>query len=113
MAFKSAFAAARKAGKKTFTYNGKSYNTKLASDTPSKAPTPTANPKKAAAESRRSPVAKRAAARTASSGSASMATHAASERKYKNDDVRSFRKKQSAKKVGVASGGRVGVSGRK
>lgn len=28
--FKSAFAAARKAGKKTFDWNGKSYNTKLA-----------------------------------------------------------------------------------
>ena len=28
-AFEKAFAAARKAGKKTFTFNGKSYNTKL------------------------------------------------------------------------------------
>lgn len=30
--FKEAFAAARKAGKSTFTWNGKSYNTKLRSD---------------------------------------------------------------------------------
>lgn len=40
--FKSSFAAARKAGKKEFTWNGKRYNTKLASDskTPAKGPVP-------------------------------------------------------------------------
>lgn len=44
MAFGKAFAAARKAGKKEFTYQGKKYNTKLAVETPKKAPTPTARP---------------------------------------------------------------------
>ena len=44
MAFAKAFAAARKAGKKVFTYNGKSYNTKLAADTPKKGPIPSARP---------------------------------------------------------------------
>lgn len=45
-AFGSAFAAARKSGKKTFMFRGKSYNTKLASDIklPKNAPTPTARP---------------------------------------------------------------------
>lgn len=47
--FSSAFAAARKAGKSTFSWNGKSYNTKVASSgngTPSKAPRPSARPAK-------------------------------------------------------------------
>lgn len=44
MAFGKAFAAARKAGKKEFTYQGKKYNTKVAAETPKKAPTPTARP---------------------------------------------------------------------
>ncbi len=41
--FKAAFAAARKAGKKVFDWNGKSYNTKLAPDampSPKARPTP-------------------------------------------------------------------------
>ena len=46
--FKSAFASARKSGKKVFTWNGKSYNTKLAdvpakkkfASTPAKGPVP-------------------------------------------------------------------------
>lgn len=38
--FGSAFKAARKAGKKEFSWNGKRYNTKLASDTPKATPTP-------------------------------------------------------------------------
>lgn len=52
--FKNAFASARKGGKKTFSWNGKSYNTKLKGEsvaakqvyksTPQKAPTPTARP---------------------------------------------------------------------
>lgn len=37
--FAQAFAAARKAGDKTFMFNGKSFSTKLASDKPSNAPT--------------------------------------------------------------------------
>jgi len=46
--FNSAFAAARKAGKGTFTWNGKSYNTKVAkgNGTPAKAPRPTSRPVK-------------------------------------------------------------------
>lgn len=41
MTFKSAFAAARKAGKKEFSWNGKRYSTKLREDkAPSKSPTP-------------------------------------------------------------------------
>lgn len=44
MAFGKAFAAARKAGKKVFTYNGKKYNTKLAADTPEKGPIPESRP---------------------------------------------------------------------
>lgn len=43
--FDAAFAAARKAGKKTFKWNGKLYNTKLKSETKTaKAPTPTPRP---------------------------------------------------------------------
>lgn len=37
--FAQAFAAARKAGDKTFMFNGKSFSTKMASDKPSNAPT--------------------------------------------------------------------------
>ncbi len=44
--FSKAFAAARKAGKKEFTWNGKRYNTKLKSETKKKSPpTPTPRPK--------------------------------------------------------------------
>lgn len=44
--FSKAFAAARKAGKKEFTWNGKRYNTKLKSETNRKSPpTPTPRPK--------------------------------------------------------------------
>lgn len=49
--FSDAFAAARKAGKKEFKFNGKSYNTKRADDTPQKGPIPSPaprNPSKAA-----------------------------------------------------------------
>jgi len=45
-AFKSAFAAARKSGKKVFSFEGKSYTTKLASSAPKK-PTPTPTPRPA------------------------------------------------------------------
>ncbi len=44
--FKDSFAAARKAGKKTFSWNGKSYNTKLAPSTPKKGPVPAQKPVK-------------------------------------------------------------------
>lgn len=47
MAFGKAFAAARKAGKKEFTYQGKRYNTKVAATTPKTAPTPTPSPRRA------------------------------------------------------------------
>lgn len=40
MNFKSAFAAARKAGKKVFTWNGKRYNTKLAKTPKKNVPMP-------------------------------------------------------------------------
>jgi hypothetical protein len=43
-AFETAFAAARKAGKKEFKYNGKSYNTKLKSEGKSFAKTPKKGP---------------------------------------------------------------------
>ncbi|MER9596124.1 hypothetical protein [Mesorhizobium sp. M0244] len=46
--FKSAFAAARKSGKKVFTWEGKRYTTKLAASTPKKAPIPTPKPTQAA-----------------------------------------------------------------
>lgn len=46
--FNSAFASARKSGKKEFTWNGKRYNTKLKGEgfesTPKKAPVPTSKP---------------------------------------------------------------------
>lgn len=44
--FKEAFASARKSGKKNFTWNGKSYNTKVKDsvDLPKTAPTPTKRP---------------------------------------------------------------------
>ena len=38
--FEAAFAAARKSGKKTFSFKGKSYTTELAKDTPKKGPVP-------------------------------------------------------------------------
>lgn len=44
-AFGKAFNAARKSGKKVFTFNGKSYNTKVAADTPKKGPIPSAAPR--------------------------------------------------------------------
>lgn len=45
MTFKEAFAAARKAGKGTFTWNGKKYTTKLREDAaPKKSATPKAKP---------------------------------------------------------------------
>lgn len=44
MAFGKAFAAARKAGKKVFTYNGKKYTTKLAAETPNKVAVPPSRP---------------------------------------------------------------------
>ncbi|RVB05693.1 hypothetical protein [Mesorhizobium sp. M7A.F.Ca.CA.004.02.1.1] len=47
-AFKSAFAAARKSGKKVFSFEGKRYTTKLATSTPKTAPTPTPKPSQAA-----------------------------------------------------------------
>ncbi|MER8591837.1 hypothetical protein NKH33_09575 [Mesorhizobium sp. M1182] len=47
-AFKSAFAAARKSGKKVFTWEGKRYTTKLAASTPKTAPRPTPKPAQAA-----------------------------------------------------------------
>lgn len=57
--FKEAFRAARKSGKKVFTWNGKSYNTKLKdsgskSSLPDKAPKPTSNPAKAKSGASRS-----------------------------------------------------------
>lgn len=54
--FKSAFASARKAGKKTFTWEGKSYTTELASDkssAPSSSKRPAAKPSSAPASSKR------------------------------------------------------------
>lgn len=115
MAFGKAFAAARKAGKKVFTYNGKKYNTKLAADTPKKGPIPSPNPKK----SGRSEGVKKATSVAPKSGKPtkappkavptptpkpanpsksgaqpSRAAANAQERRYKNDDIRSFRKKK-------------------
>lgn len=57
--FKEAFRSARKSGKKVFTWNGKSYNTKLKdsgskSSLPDKAPKPTSNPAKAKSGASRS-----------------------------------------------------------
>ncbi|MBN9138632.1 MAG: hypothetical protein J0I92_21620 [Phyllobacterium sp.] len=43
-AFGKAFAAARRSGKSTFSFGGKSYNTKVAATTPKKGPVPTARP---------------------------------------------------------------------
>lgn len=43
--FGRAFSAARKAGKKTFQFKGKAYNTKLASDTKQSANVPTPKPR--------------------------------------------------------------------
>lgn len=60
--FKDSFAAARKAGKKVFTWNGKSYTTELASEkkAPTKSPRPTSKPglKDSATTNPRRPVAK-------------------------------------------------------
>lgn len=43
--FGKAFSAARKAGKKEFSWKGKSYTTKLAGETPGRAPLPSAAPR--------------------------------------------------------------------
>lgn len=43
--FEKAFAAARKAGKKTFTYNGSTYHTRLKGEGTSSAPKTSARPK--------------------------------------------------------------------
>lgn len=53
--FGKAFAAARKAGKKEFSFGGKRYNTKTRDeDAPKNVPTPTANPAKAKSGASRS-----------------------------------------------------------
>lgn len=53
--FNSAFASARKAGKKVFTWNGKSYNTKLADEAPKKKSF-ASTPKKGPAPGARAPI---------------------------------------------------------
>jgi hypothetical protein len=55
--FGNAFSAARKAGKKTFSWNGKSYTTKLASSSkaPKSVPTPTPRPGTKAAPAKAKP----------------------------------------------------------
>lgn len=70
--FDSAFAAARKAGKKAFDYNGKSYNTKLAKtpDTPKKGPVPASRPKSAESGASRSTSGKTSATSGASRSTA-------------------------------------------
>lgn len=50
--FGKAFSSARKAGKKEFTWQGKRYNTRLAGETPSRAPTPSAAPRGSSGASR-------------------------------------------------------------
>lgn len=50
--FGKAFSSARKAGKKEFTWKGKRYNTRLAGETPSRAPTPSAAPRGSSGASR-------------------------------------------------------------
>lgn len=112
--FGKAFNAARKSGKKVFTFNGKKYNTKLAADTPKKAPIPSAAPrgpksgkptkappKQSAAGGRATTATKqsapggRATKSPAKSGAQpSRAAANAQERRYKNDDIRSFRKRK-------------------
>lgn len=112
MAFGKAFAAARKAGKKVFTYNGKKYNTKLAADTPKKGPIPSPNPKKSGRAEKAPPKKVGASAGpgatkksvptptpkpinpSKSGEQPSRAAANAQERRYKNDDIRSFRKKK-------------------
>ena len=94
MAFSKAFSAARKAGKKVFTYNGKSYNTKLAADTPKKGPIPSAAPREA----------KKATPKKAGIGPSKNTTSPrsksqregfiASEKRTQNDDLRAKRKKK-------------------
>lgn len=59
MTFKEAFASARKAGKKIFTWNGKRYTTELRkSAAPKKATKPKARPSSAAPKSAPKPKAK-------------------------------------------------------
>jgi hypothetical protein len=108
--FNSAFAAARKAGKKEFSWGGKSFNTKLKAEGTSKkvslpktAPVPTPKPMaaKATVKATARPVsatpakaAVKATVNTISPRSAAQKQEfLASERKYKNDDLRTFRKK--------------------
>lgn len=86
--FRSAFAEARKGGASTFTWNGKSFNTKLASDAPAKkAPAPAA----------------KAPASTVKSQSVFAGRDARTEAAGKRDQVRSalsgYMAKDSASKV--------------
>jgi len=73
MAFKDSFAAARKAGKKTFSFEGKSYNTKLASTpaTPKKGPVPATRP---AAASSTSGASRSTSGKTSATSGASRST---------------------------------------
>ena len=72
--FGTAFAAARKAGKKTFTFNGKSYTTKVAKETPKSAPVPSAAPrgKSGAAQGASGKVSTKSGASRSASGKASV-----------------------------------------
>lgn len=87
--FKSAFASARKAGKKTFSWNGKSYNTKLASGngTPAKAPRPSGNPSKGADGSSKPAPRKKTSAPKADGAKKRVAEFKQSEAKYNRDDA--------------------------
>ncbi len=91
--FGAAFKAAKKAGKKVFSFGGKSYNTKEEKTvkTPSSAPTPTSRPSKAAKTgTKRGRSGKGGGIATTSD----VAGKIASEKKYTNDDIRSYRKKK-------------------
>lgn len=76
MAFKDSFAAARKSGKKTFTFEGKSYNTKLASTpaTPKKGPVPAPRPSAGATASSTSGASRSTSGKVSATSGASRST---------------------------------------
>jgi Mg-chelatase subunit ChlI len=104
--FKSAFAAARKAGKKIFTWNGKRYNTKLASDKKQTA-VPTKNPRKNKANPKvsRKPSSKK---KVAAKKSTDNRRSESAKQKKKNDTRKRVNKQMNTIRKERANGKRVG-----
>lgn len=96
--FAKAFSAARKAGKKAFTWNGKRYNTKVATDTPKSAPVPTPRPSATKVVT------------TSPKARGEREAFIASEKKRQNDDLRAKSAKGSMGTPKLTIGARIADS---